>query len=39
MARIMDTWRPLTFDVTSVALVARPEDGPFEVDRVVRLGG
>ena len=39
MNEVLSWWRPLEFTVSEVALVARPEDGRFEVDRTVPLGG
>ena len=32
-------WQPLRFDVTAVAVLARERPGPFEVDRMIPLGG
>lgn len=32
-------WKPVTFTVGEVALIARPEVGPFEVVRTLPLGG
>lgn len=38
MAQIRAEWRPLSFQVSEVSLVARSGDSPFAVLRTVRLG-
>lgn len=38
MSKVKDTWRPVRFEVREVALICREEDGPFEVERTVKLG-
>lgn len=39
VADLQRGWRPVTFDVAEVALIAREADGPFAVDRTLALGG
>jgi len=39
MEEIRSWWRPLQFTLGEVALIARPEEAPFEVVRTVPLGG
>jgi len=38
VARLQAAWNPLEFTVQEVALIARPEEGPFTVHHTVRLG-
>jgi len=38
LAELQDNWRPLTFDVSAIALIWREGDKPFAVDRTVSLG-
>lgn len=38
MARIVDTWRRVQFEVSEIVLISRDEDGPFDVDRTLPLG-
>jgi len=40
LARALETgWGPLAFEISSVAMIAREEEGPFEVVRLVPLWG
>ncbi len=39
LSEIRSWWRPLTFTVAEVALIARTEETPFKVERTIPLGG
>jgi 2'-5' RNA ligase len=38
LRELQERWDPLSFEVDEVALIAREEEGPFRVERRVRLG-
>jgi len=37
LAELRGSWRPLAFDVPSIALLSREREGPFVIDRAIPL--